>query len=104
MSIKEIISPTKSKIIVTISLFLFGIMFQLFLALTFVSFNFSAFGTMAVIVLPFMSVFFWPVIVLLDLVTQEWWIAVVYIINLFYLYFLACLLHAIYFAFKNRKK
>lgn len=101
----EIISPTKSKVITTVALFFIGIIFQLILAVMFVSFDTSLFGKIiATIAGPFLWIFFWPVNTLINLVIQEWWILAVYIINIFYIYFLACLLLSIYLSSKNRKK
>ena len=80
-------------------------MLQLILAVMLVSFDTSIFGSfIANVAVPFMWIFFWPVNILINLVIQEWWVLVVYIINLVYLYFVTCLMFLAYSSFKNRQK
>ena len=104
MNIREIFYPTKSRLIGTVVLFLLGIIFQFILAIMLVSFDFSLFGNMAMITTPFMWIFFWPVAVLINLITQEWWILVIYFINFGYLYFISCMILLTYSSFKKHKK
>lgn len=103
MTLKKNFIPTKAKIIATIILLLLGILIQLAMAMFLTSFAYSHFPIISIIVIPLFKIISLPIQLLISLITKEWWIIAVYIINALYIYFIVCLFSLIFSHIKYQK-